>query len=116
MMAHRLKQLVLEDFAHELRRQDKWQGLDTLQLIRDELAAPFKNLRPPFQPLTCVASPVPAPPLPPPPPHPTPPRPTHPTPPPPPLPAPPRQRLAVPLNVLYCFCCGCSASLSCFRC
>ena len=41
----------------ELRRQDKWQGLETLQLIREELLSPFKNLRPPYQPLSCVVVP-----------------------------------------------------------
>ena len=48
----RLHHLVLEDFAQELRRKNRWQGLETLQLIRDELIAPFKSLRPPYQPLS----------------------------------------------------------------
>jgi len=54
-MLGRLDQLVLADFAQELQRQNKFQGLETLKLILEELKAPFKDPRPPYEPLQCVA-------------------------------------------------------------
>jgi len=45
---------VLADFAQELQRQNKFQGLETLKLILEELKAPFTDPRPPYEPLVCV--------------------------------------------------------------
>jgi transcriptional accessory protein Tex/SPT6 len=50
--SRRLRQLALEDYARELERQGKWQGLPTLSLIREELLAPYRSLRPAYARLT----------------------------------------------------------------
>ena len=46
---------MLVDFAQELQRQSKWQSLETLKLILEELKAPFKDPRPPYEPLQYAA-------------------------------------------------------------